>query len=137
MDTKDLNIVKKSGRKVKYSLNKLRKSLKNSGATDKITNQIIEKINDELYDGISTNEIYNRAFYLLKKEKGAFASKYKLKKAIYQLGPTGFPFENFISAVLKNSGYKTSVGVILQGKCVHHEIDVLAQIFRNASTANR
>lgn len=126
MNNKEFYIVKKSGEKVKFSFNKLRSSLKYSGATDQIINQIIEKINDELYEGISTNEIYNRAFYLLKKEKGHFASKYKLKKAIYELGPSGFPFENFISAILKNSGYKTSVGVILQGNCVQHEIDVLA-----------
>ena len=126
MNTKDLNIVKKSGIKAKYSFKKLRLSLKHSGATDQIINQIIEKIGNELYEGISTNEIFKRAFYLLKKEKGHFASKYKLKKAIYELGPSGFPFENFISSLLKNSGYDTSVGVILQGKCIQHEIDVLA-----------
>lgn len=126
MNIKDLNIVKKSGKKAKYSFNKLRSSLKYSGATDQIINQILAKISDELYEGISTKEIFKRAFYLLKKEKGPFASKYKLKKAIYELGPSGFPFENFISALLKKSGYKTSVGVILQGKCVQHEIDVLA-----------
>ena len=34
--------------------------------------------------------------HLLKKKKSYLASKYKLKKAIYELGPTGFPFERFI-----------------------------------------
>ena len=58
--------------------------------------------------------------------KKDLASKYKLKKAIYELGPTGYPFENFISAILKYSGYKTTTGEILQGICIKHEIDVLA-----------
>lgn len=126
MHHKNLNIVKRSGEKVKYSFKKLKASLRHSGATEEIIDRIVKKMNDELYEGISTKEIFNRAFHLLKREKGTFASKYKLKKAIYELGPSGFPFENFTSAILKYSGYQTTVGKVLQGKCVKHEIDVLA-----------
>ena len=49
-----------------------------------------------------------------------------MKKAIYELGPTGFPFERFVGSILKYSGYETLVGEILQGKCVSHEVDVIA-----------
>jgi hypothetical protein len=127
MEILDIDIVKSSGKKVRFSLDKLRSSLKRTGADDSVVNQILDKVRDELYQGISTKEIYNRAFALLKKNKSHFASKYKLKKAIYELGPTGFPFERFISAILNYSGYKTEVGTILQGKCVSHEIDVIAR----------
>lgn len=126
MSRKELNIVKTSGETVKYSMKKLKASLRHSGATDAVIQRIIEKITAELYDGISTKELFSRAFYFLNKEKGTYASKYKLKRAIYELGPSGFPFENFISAVLKYSGYKTKVGEIVPGKCVPHEIDVIA-----------
>ena len=126
MDSKHIEIIKYSGEKVKFSVDKLRASLKRTGADDVIVNKIINKVIDELYQGISTKEIYNRAFALLKKNKSHLASKYKLKKAIYELGPTGFPFERFISAILKYSGYKTDVGKIVQGQCVSHEIDVIA-----------
>ncbi|MFV0571979.1 MAG: ATP cone domain-containing protein [Xanthomarina gelatinilytica] len=122
----NIEIAKSSGEKVKFSLEKLRASLKRSGADADLINQILDKVRDELYQGISTKEIYNRAFALLKKKKSYFASKYKLKKAIYELGPTGFPFENFIAAIFTYSGYKTEVGKILQGTCVSHEIDVVA-----------
>ncbi|OED42626.1 ATPase, partial [Flavobacteriaceae bacterium (ex Bugula neritina AB1)] len=84
-------------------------------------------VKSELYQGISTKEIYNRAFALLKKKKPAFASKYKLKKAIYELGPTGFPFERFFGAVLKYSGYEIEIGKTVSGKCVSHEVDVVAK----------
>lgn len=127
MQTATIEIIKSSGEKAKFSLHKLKASLKRTGADNQTVNQIIDKVRDELYQGISTKEIYNRAFALLKKKKSYLASKYKLKKAIYELGPTGFPFERFISDILKYSGYKTEVGKILQGKCVTHEIDVLAQ----------
>src|SRR5690554_2075101 len=131
MDT-GFDIIKSSGEKVKFSLDKLRRSLSKSGADKHTVNQIIEKVQEELYDGISTKEIYNRAFALLKKKGSYLASKYKLKKAIYELGPTGYPFERFIAAILKYSGYETRVGEILQGKCVTHEIDVVAN--KNGNT---
>lgn len=127
MEISNIDIVKSSGAKVKFSLEKLRTSLKRSGAGEEVVKQILDKVRDELYQGISTKEIYNRAFAMLKKNKSYFASKYKLKKAIYELGPTGFPFERFVSAILNYSGYKTEVGTILQGKCVSHEIDVIAR----------
>jgi len=127
MTKESFDIVKYSGEKVKFSADKLRASLKRSGVGDHAIQEIIDTVKEELYQGISTKEIYNRAFGLLKHKKSIFASKYKLKKAIYELGPTGFPFERFIASLLKYSGYETSVGVILQGKCVSHEVDVLAK----------
>lgn len=128
----DFEVIKSSGEKLKFSLGKLHTSLSKSGADNQTVNQIIDKVQEELYDGISTKEIYNRAFALLKKKGSYLASKYKLKKAIYELGPTGYPFERFISAILKYSGYKTLIGKILQGECVTHEIDVVAS--RNGTT---
>jgi len=122
----DIQIIKASGEKVKFSLNKLRGSLKRTGANNATIDQIINIVRDELYQGITTKEIYNRAFALLKKSQPFFASKYKLKKAIYELGPTGFPFERFVSTILKYDGYETTTNRILQGICVTHEIDVVA-----------
>ncbi|OBX27319.1 ATP cone domain-containing protein [Gelidibacter algens] len=125
MDT-NIDIIKSSGEKVKFSLDKLRASLGKSGADKHTVSDIIEQVQKELYHGISTKEIYNRAFALLKKKGSYLASKYKLKKAIYELGPTGYPFERFISAILRYSGYDTHVSEIVQGQCVSHEIDVIA-----------
>ena len=126
MEENNIEVIKYSGEKVKFSLEKLRTSLKRTGAKNTLVDQILNTVRDELYQGISTKEIYNRAFALLKKKESYLASKYKLKKAIYELGPTGFPFEKFVSAVLKYSGYETEVSKILQGKCVSHEIDIIA-----------
>lgn len=122
----NVDVIKSSGERVKFSLDKLRASLGKSGADKQTVEYIIDMVQKELYQGISTKEIYNRAFALLKKKNSSLASKYKLKKAIYELGPTGYPFERFISAILKYSGYQTQVGEILQGQCVTHEIDVVA-----------
>lgn len=129
MKNKDatIEIVKHSGERAKFSIDKLKNSLTKSGASEVLVQEIANNVRNELYQGISTQEIYNRAFALLKKEKAVFASKYKLKKAIYELGPTGFPFEKFVSALLFYSGYEVKTGQILQGKCVTHEVDVVAK----------
>jgi len=128
MDTHDtIEIIKSSGQKVKFSLDKLRNSLKHSGADHELVEEIVSKVNDELFEGITTNEIYNRAYSLLKNNKSIFASKYKLKKAIYELGPTGFPFERFVAAILQYSGFSVKVDIIMNGACVNHEIDVVAE----------
>ncbi|WP_079512730.1 ATP cone domain-containing protein [Maribacter arcticus] len=123
----NMEVIKSSGEKVQFSVSKLRGSLKRSGANDQLIKRILDRVRDELYQGITSKEIYNRAFAILKKNEPVFASKYKLKKAIYELGPTGFPFEKFVSAILEYSGYKTEVGKIMQGICVTHEIDVFAE----------
>ena len=123
----EIEILKSSGERAKFSLDKLRKSLRSSGADHNLVEQIVDQVKNELYEGISTNEIYNRAFALLKKNKSVFASKYKLKKALYELGPTGFPFERFVAAILEYSGYQTHVDEIMNGICVTHEIDVIAE----------
>jgi len=86
MDNVDMDIIKSSGEKVKFSLNKLRNSLQHTGADNETVSKILNVVRDELYQGISTKEIYNRAFALLKKKHSYLASKYKLKKAIYELG---------------------------------------------------
>lgn len=126
MDNKDFDIVSPSGELRKFSVNKLQESLTRTGASNATIQQILDRVSDELYQGISSKEIYNRAFSLLKKEESSYAAKYKLKKAIYELGPTGFPFENFIAAILHYSGYDTKVGVQVQGSCVSHEVDIVA-----------
>ena len=41
------------------------------------------------------------AFNLLKANSKFVAAKYQLKRAIMELGPSGYPFESFISEVLK------------------------------------
>jgi hypothetical protein len=127
MAAESIDVIKSSGEKVRFSLDKLRGSLRRSGADKKLIDTIIDTVRDELYQGISTKEIYNRAFAMLKRKKSIFASKYKLKKAIYELGPTGFPFERFIGALLEYSGYDVKIGKYIKGKCVTHEVDVIAR----------
>lgn len=120
-------IIKNNGDEVPFSSKKVAASLQRSGADIDTINMILKTIKNEMYEGITTKEVYNRAFQLLKQKDRVLAARYKLKRAISELGPTGFPFERFIAAIFKKSGYKVEVGSILKGKCVSHEIDVIAE----------
>lgn len=122
-----VNVEKASGDLVPFDIEKLRDSLFRSGANDVIVEEIIDQINSELFEGMTTKEIYNRAFGLLKRTSKASAAKYKLKKALHELGPSGYPFEDFVAEILKFQGYKVRVGEIIRGHCVQHEVDVIAE----------
>ena len=43
------------------------------------------------------------------------------------MGPTGFPFERFVAAILKYSGWQTEISQIVSGKCIRHEVDVIGR----------
>jgi len=134
MDNKIIVVKKISGDLEPFSIQKLSSSLKNSGASEEEIEKIVDAVKPQLYDGISSNLIYKKAFHILKKYNRICASKYSLKRSIFELGPTGFPFERLISALLKQKGYKTKIGEILNGECITHEIDVLAEKDGNTYT---
>ena len=106
---------------------KLSRSLQQAGATEAVANDILWEIERTLYEGISTRKIYRKAFQMLKKRSKPIAARYQLGKAIMDLGPSGYPFEQFVSELFKADGYRVQVGQTLPGRCVTHEVDVLAE----------
>ncbi len=122
-----IKIIKANGEKVPFEREKLIVSLTKAGASEVITHKITDDIEASLYENITTKEIYRTAFKELNKHSRAVASRYKLKRAIMELGPTGYPFEKFVGELLKQQGYRVKVGVIVQGNCVQHEVDVVAE----------
>lgn len=123
---KSIKVKKFSGELVAFDRNKLIRSLKNAKADEPLIKSILKEIEGELYDGIPTKQIYDKAFHLLKRKRRPSASRYKLKKAIMELGPSGFPFEQYIGHIFRDDGYSADVGIIMEGNCVTHEVDVLA-----------
>ena len=120
-------VLKANGEKAAFSEEKLRRSLANAGAPPSTIGFIIRQVEKELYDGIPTRKIYRMAFELLKKDSRSSAARYKLKRAIMELGPSGYPFEKYIGALLEDQGYDNETGVITMGQCVKHEVDVLGE----------
>ena len=120
-----MKIIKHSGDIVDFDRNKLKLSLMKSGANESIVENVITTIEKEIYEGVSTKRIYKLAFSLLKKASNSHAARYNLRTAIEMLGPAGFFFEKYVSRLFISDGYQTKTNIILQGKCISHEIDVL------------
>ena len=122
-----MKIVKHSGDIVDFNPEKLKNSLLKSGAGKQEVETILQAIKSQIYDGISTKQIYKMAFALLKKTANSHAARYNLREAIRLLGPAGFFFEKYIARLFDSEHYETVTNLTLQGKCVSHEIDVLVK----------
>lgn len=127
MKKKGLIVQKASGELVPFDEYKLKRSLQRSGADDLLVKEISRQLSGELYPGISTGEIYRKAFALLRSSSRPLAARYRLKNAIMELGPSGFPFEKYFAELLKNQGVAVRTNIFLEGTCVSHEVDVLAE----------
>lgn len=125
--TEPIFIVKASGEREPWNRHKLERSLKAAKATPELAGEIVRHIEKDLTDGLRTIDIYAHAFALLKKYHRPTAAEYSLRRALLDLGPSGFPFERFIAKILEAKGYRTRVGVMVQGACVEHEVDVVAE----------
>lgn len=125
-DIHHLHVTKASGREELFVVGKLERSLHNAGAEPETIAKIVADLNSWISPGISTKRIYKRAFSILQRDKSSNAIRYRLKQAILELGPTGYPFETLIGELFKMQGYKTEVGVVVNGSCVTHEMDVIA-----------
>lgn len=117
-------VLKADGTTEYFKVEKLRRSLRRAGANNAEIQDILIAVDSLLYDGIRTQEIYRFAFERLRKTGIGAATRYSLRRALFGLGPTGFPFERFLARLFETEGYKTETGITLPGKCVEHEIDL-------------
>ncbi len=123
-----LQVLKANGQKEAFSEEKVMSSIKRARIPQGLQSQVLTHIRSIVYDGIPTVEIYQSILEFLGKSEHPYSkAKYSLKEAIMLLGPTGYPFEDFIAKILQALGYTTKVRQIMMGKCVSHEIDVIAK----------
>lgn len=119
-------ITKADGSSEEFAPAKLRRSLMRAGAQKSEISEIIGQIEAVAYPGMRTEDIYKHAFSLLKRSNPPVTARYALRRALFNLGPTGFPFETFLSRLFTYQGYQTRTGLLLQGRCALHEIDLAA-----------
>lgn len=121
-----ISITKSDGTKQLFEEEKLINSLRHVGASPEAIDDVVEEVEREIYDGMTTVEIYRRAFDLLRKHSSPVAAKYSVRRAMIELGPDGFPFEKFVARIFKMWGYEAVTDQTVIGKCVEHEVDVIA-----------
>lgn len=120
-----MKIVKANGDIEHFSEAKLLRSLKRAGASEEIAQEVLHLLQEDIHNGIPSHRLQRRAFRHLKHLRKPIASRYDLKRAINELGPSGYPFERLMGEVFSHQGYQVTVGKIMRGKCVQHEVDVV------------
>ena len=121
-----MEIVKTDGVKQEFSSAKLCLSMRKAGAPRDVADSICKTVGNKVNPNESTSAIFRKALKYLVREDMNVAARYSLRRGIEALGPSGFIFEQYFETVLQSYGFKTNRNVILKGKCITHEIDVIA-----------
>lgn len=130
-------ITKEDGATEEFLPEKLQQSLKRAGADPTTIDKIVRTILEDLEKGVcdpsspdggicDVEKIHMKALEMLRNISKAAAARYSLRRSIMQFGPSGFPFEEYLSEIYKARGYESVIDQIVLGKCVPHEVDVVA-----------
>ncbi len=122
-----VNILKANGEIEPFNEDKIRESIKRAGIPLQIQAKVLSHVKSKLYENIPSQEVYGHIDEFLGRKFHLGEIKYRLKSALMELGPTGYPFEDLVAAILASKGYSVQTRSILAGTCVSHEIDVIAQ----------
>lgn len=125
---KDMEIQKIDGTKEQFSPAKFCLSLRKAGAPRDVADSVCKSVQNRINPNDSTNTIFRKALKYLVKEDMDVVARYSLRRGLEALGPAGFIFEQYMETVLQSYSFATKRDVIMRGKCVSHEIDVIASI---------
>jgi hypothetical protein len=123
-----MEIIKTDGSKEHFSPAKFCLSLRKAGAPRELADTVCKHVEERINPNDSTNTIFRKAFKYLVKKDMDIAARYSLRRGIEALGPAGFIFERYFETILQEYGFKTKRDTIIRGKCVSHEIDVIAAV---------
>jgi hypothetical protein len=119
-------IVKADGSREVFDPRRVVDSLRRAGAPERVAEKISETVTNTIAPGSTSREIYTRAFTMLRHEARPVAARYALRRALFELGPTGHPFEDLVSHLFRAQGWSVETRKIIKGHCVSHEVDFYA-----------
>jgi hypothetical protein len=120
----EINVVKWDGQFEPYNREKVRSTLIKYGLTETDISRVLNEIEEELYDGIPTKEVYN--LIEAKTKSRPRILKRDLRSALGELKSKP-DFEVFIQQLLKKLDYNVTDERVIRGRCVEHEIDGVAE----------
>lgn len=119
-------VIKANGQKEPFFESKIQNSINKAGVPQEMQLRLIKQVKRKLKSGTTTKDI-NRWLLRDLKSTPYPEGRFNLKRALMELGPTGYPFEKFVSVLLQNQGYSVQTDLILSGRCVNHEVDIIAE----------
>jgi len=119
-------VTKADGSKQPFDKQKIINTCLRLQATLEQAQSIADKIEAKAYDGIPTKKILQMVFLYMKKYRPAIGYQIDLRQAIAMLRSKP-DFEVFVAKLFEAMGYEVERNLIIQGKCIEHEIDVVAR----------
>jgi hypothetical protein len=119
-------ITKADGSRQLFDREKVVRTCLKMGVNRSTAYKIVNEVEQQLYDGITTNKIFNLTFRLLRNYKPTIKHFLDLRKSL-SLMDSKPEFEKFVQILLSYNGYSVSGNRLLIGKCVKHEVDGIAQ----------
>ena len=119
-------VTKADGTRQLFDREKVVRTCLRMGASRKIADDVAEKVESNLYDGISTSKILQMTFRLLRRYKPAIRHLLDLRKGL-SLMDSKPEFETFVQILLAHSGFEVTPNRLLTGRCVKHEVDAIAR----------
>jgi hypothetical protein len=124
----NLMVVKKSGEEEEYDEEKVMRSMRRVEVPEDLQPEVLSHIKTKFKDGhISTDEMFRHVLEYLEPRDRKSSLRFNLRQAIFELGPTGFPFEQYLARIFKIMKYNVTTDIIMNGDCVRHEIDLLLE----------
>ncbi len=118
-------VTKANGSRQPFDREKVAQTCRRMGINREIAAEIEQEVERKLYEGISTQEILETIFALMRERKPAVKHLFDLKQGISLMEPKP-EFEVFVRVLLDHSGFQVKPNTILKGLCGEHEVDALA-----------
>ena len=119
-------VTKFDGRKELFQKNKIIRTCLRAGVPKHIAKKISDEIEKQIYDGITTKEIYRTILKELNKYEKRASTVYRLRESIAKMDPD--VFEIFIKKLLELYRYECEHNEIISGLCIEHQIDIIANM---------
>ena len=117
-------VTKANGNKQLFDKEKILQTCQKMGANREVAIQVAQEVEKNLYPGITTKQILQIIFTIMRKHKPAIKHLFDLKQGI-SLMESKPEFEVFVRVLLVHSGFQVKPNVILRGLCGEHEVDAL------------
>lgn len=119
-------VTKADGTQQLFDREKVVRTCLRMGASRKIADDVAERVEKRLHDGIPTRKILQMTFRLLRSYKPAISHLLDLRRGL-SLMDSKPEFEIFVQILLAHNGFDVSPNRIVAGKCVEHEVDAIAR----------
>jgi hypothetical protein len=120
------SVIKADGTKQLFEKDKIVRTCVRMGASQEVAEAVAKKIEWRAHEGIKSKQILNMIFRHLARYREEVRSHIDLRRALSLMRPKP-DFEQFVQILLREHGYEVTPNLIVRGKCVEHEIDVIAK----------